>query len=220
MLEKEPELPVDLRASTFHPLSLEMIADLGCGIISLMLPQGKGGVALEELPQLVDALPADCQLALLPELCFGSDSDIDDTVVDLMTAACGRRPGLMLATTLCLPMLEGCAIAAVLVGSQGLVARQFQLHPTASFPKLLPGRELRLLDLPWGRVALLIADLETDFTLMTPWKERTFDGYINQPLLTRQSTVEPITSARIHPAAALRFLQCGRIGVRVHRAAQ
>ena len=28
-----PELPVDLRASTFHPPSLEMIADLGHGVI-------------------------------------------------------------------------------------------------------------------------------------------------------------------------------------------
>jgi 2-polyprenyl-6-methoxyphenol hydroxylase-like FAD-dependent oxidoreductase len=40
LLEKEPELPVDLRASTFHPPSLEMIADLGFGIIEDMLAQG------------------------------------------------------------------------------------------------------------------------------------------------------------------------------------
>ncbi|MEH6586092.1 MAG: NAD(P)/FAD-dependent oxidoreductase [Halioglobus sp.] len=40
LLEKEPELPVDLRASTFHPPSLEMIADLGFGIIDDMLEKG------------------------------------------------------------------------------------------------------------------------------------------------------------------------------------
>ncbi|WP_170287390.1 FAD-dependent oxidoreductase [Halioglobus maricola] len=40
LLEKEAELPVDLRASTFHPPSLEMIADLGFGIIDQMLEQG------------------------------------------------------------------------------------------------------------------------------------------------------------------------------------
>ncbi|MEH6580329.1 MAG: NAD(P)/FAD-dependent oxidoreductase [Halioglobus sp.] len=40
LLEKESELPVDLRASTFHPPSLEMIADLGHGIIDEMLEQG------------------------------------------------------------------------------------------------------------------------------------------------------------------------------------
>ena len=40
LLEKEPELPVDLRASTFHPPSLEMIAELGFGIIDDMLDRG------------------------------------------------------------------------------------------------------------------------------------------------------------------------------------
>ena len=40
LLEKEPDLPVDLRASTFHPPSLEMIADLGLGVIEEMLEKG------------------------------------------------------------------------------------------------------------------------------------------------------------------------------------
>ena len=40
LLEKELELPVDLRASTFHPPSLEMIADLGFGVIEEMLEKG------------------------------------------------------------------------------------------------------------------------------------------------------------------------------------
>ena len=40
LLEKEADLPVDLRASTFHPPSLEMLADLGMGIIEDMLAQG------------------------------------------------------------------------------------------------------------------------------------------------------------------------------------
>jgi 3-(3-hydroxy-phenyl)propionate hydroxylase len=40
LLEKEPDLPVDLRASTFHPPSLEMIADLGFGVIEEMLEKG------------------------------------------------------------------------------------------------------------------------------------------------------------------------------------
>ena len=40
LLEKEQDLPVDLRASTFHPPSLEMIADLGHGIIDEILAKG------------------------------------------------------------------------------------------------------------------------------------------------------------------------------------
>ena len=40
LLEKEAALPVDLRASTFHPPSLEMIASLGHGVIDSMLSKG------------------------------------------------------------------------------------------------------------------------------------------------------------------------------------
>jgi 3-(3-hydroxy-phenyl)propionate hydroxylase len=40
LLEKEPDLPVDLRASTFHPPSLEMIEALGFGVIEGMLELG------------------------------------------------------------------------------------------------------------------------------------------------------------------------------------
>jgi len=40
LLEKEAALPVDLRASTFHPPSLEMIDDLGFGVIDRMLEKG------------------------------------------------------------------------------------------------------------------------------------------------------------------------------------
>lgn len=40
LLEKEASLPVDLRASTFHPPSLEMIASLGYGVIDSMLAKG------------------------------------------------------------------------------------------------------------------------------------------------------------------------------------
>lgn len=40
LLEKEAKLPIDLRASTFHPPSLEMVADLGLGVIDEMLAMG------------------------------------------------------------------------------------------------------------------------------------------------------------------------------------
>ena len=40
LLEQAPAPPVDLRASTFHPTSLEMIAGLGDGVIEEMLARG------------------------------------------------------------------------------------------------------------------------------------------------------------------------------------
>ena len=40
LLEKEESLPIDLRASTFHPISLDMLADLDKGIVDRMLAKG------------------------------------------------------------------------------------------------------------------------------------------------------------------------------------
>lgn len=46
----------------------------------------------------------------------------------------------------------------------------------------------------------LIVNLTTDFTLLTQWKSRKFDGYINQPIVKYQHG--KITKAVIHPIAA------------------
>lgn len=48
----------------------------------------------------------------------------------------------------------------------------------------------------------LIATLERDFTILTEWQERKFDGYINNPLITTQDAKNPQTIATIHPNAA------------------
>lgn len=55
---------------------------------------------------------------------------------------------------------------------------------------------------PLDKRAGLIADLEREFTLMSEWRERRFDGYINAPLVTEQVAGTEITVAQIHPAAA------------------
>ena len=46
----------------------------------------------------------------------------------------------------------------------------------------------------------MIASLEREFTLMTPWRERRFDGNINRPLVTPQQG--EVTLAALHPCAA------------------
>ena len=56
--------------------------------------------------------------------------------------------------------------------------------------------------MPCAGRAGLIASLEREFTLMTHWPTRAFDGYINAPLVTEQQPGAGITVASIHPAAA------------------
>ncbi|MCC5825030.1 nitrilase-related carbon-nitrogen hydrolase [Alkalimonas sp.] len=48
----------------------------------------------------------------------------------------------------------------------------------------------------------LICDLQTDFTLMTPWQERAFDGLLSAPVVLRGQQQQPVLSATIHPSAA------------------
>ena len=46
----------------------------------------------------------------------------------------------------------------------------------------------------------LICSLENEFTLMTEWQQRRFDGLINYPIVTHQC--DCITEGLLHPAAA------------------
>ncbi len=47
----------------------------------------------------------------------------------------------------------------------------------------------------------LVTTLEEDFTIMTPWKTRAFDGLLSHPLVTR-ATLAGATHATIHPRRA------------------
>lgn len=48
----------------------------------------------------------------------------------------------------------------------------------------------------------LVCALQKDFTVMTPWTERAFDGWLSQPVLTRAPAHPGVTLATVHPANA------------------
>ncbi len=50
--------------------------------------------------------------------------------------------------------------------------------------------------------ASLITTLWQDFTIMTPWKTRPFDGHISYPIVTRASAKAGLCISTIHPAHA------------------
>ncbi|GLP96332.1 nitrilase-related carbon-nitrogen hydrolase [Paraferrimonas sedimenticola] len=52
------------------------------------------------------------------------------------------------------------------------------------------------------RMGGLICSLETDFTLLTPWSDRQFDGHINQPPMVLQGADGEITQCKIPLQAA------------------
>ena len=44
--------------------------------------------------------------------------------------------------------------------------------------------------------------MQKDFTVLTPWAERAFDGLLSQPILTRADPWPGITKATVYPANA------------------
>lgn len=55
---------------------------------------------------------------------------------------------------------------------------------------------------PGPQGSSLICSLQKDFTVMTPWKERPFDGLLSQPILTRAPAHSGVTVAQVYPANA------------------
>ena len=70
---------------------------------------------------------------------------------------------------------------------------------------------------PLAGRAGLIASLEREFTLMTPWQCRQFDGYINAPLVTEQQAGTLVTAGQIHPDAAANKLMSERTDLLLDR---
>ena len=61
--------------------------------------------------------------------------------------------------------------------------------------------------------ASLLADLEDDFTLLTPWSERIFDGNINAPRLHLATRGAQLTGHVLHPARSRNKILSGKTHV-------
>jgi predicted amidohydrolase len=256
--------------------------------VACLAPDAGHESVLDEMAKQVSSLPVDAVLAVLPELfCYAeapgvdlkADAELAEHAIEAMKAACSGRPDLMLCTSLVLPAGAGYSLTVVLVNAEGVVGSQRQLHHCERHRWSVSGDELALVDMPWGRLALLagddavhpelvkvaalggahalalpfamqesweeayglrsraaenricvvassrplagraglIASLEREFTLMTPWHERKFDGYINAPLVTEQNPGTAITVAEIHPNAACNKLMSERTDLLLDR---
>jgi predicted amidohydrolase len=134
--------------------------------VALLQPAATDEAALDELSDLVKALPELTTLAVLPELfCYGDidnlhtvpSTGVADRAIAAMTRACEGRQ-LMLCASLVLPVGDGNGVVSVLVNSSGIVASQPQLHRCERYPWMTTGDHLSTVDLPWGRLAMITGD--------------------------------------------------------------
>lgn len=148
-----------------------------------------------------------------------------------------RFPGLVKAQRLRTIDLPWCRLAlmsaddlrypeaaklAALAGAQVIAVPGRLLEPweaTLALPSRAAENRLSLVysARPLQGRAGVIATLHEDFTLMTPWRERAFDGHINQPLLTPQVPGSACTLATVNPVASLNKLMSTDTDLLAHR---
>lgn len=240
-------------------------------------PAAAGADAIDEVVQaIIAAASARVELLVLPELFCFQDGLVDDphaaaarsqAAIEALTAACRATGSCYVVTSLVEPADDGYRHSGFLIGPDGVVSRQPQLHSCARHAAWAGrlGDELAVIPMSWGRLAIVVGDdslypetfrlavlggadvvalpmqlmepwelatglreraaenriclvmasrptsfgasaimtLTGDFTLMTPWESRPFDGLITAPIVTLATGEPGLTQASIHPAHAV-----------------
>lgn len=232
-----------------------------------------GGAWLPTVDEAVrSAAAAGVTMLVLPELAVvgttvtnvtAAAQRCDAALEYLLRATREHGTDLGVVTTIVRDTVKGIRHTAVYVAGGKLVGYQDQLHPCARHPWATPDHRIKTVDLPWGRVALIVGDdalypesfrlaalagaqvaavpfhaqeswelqtglleraaenrlclvaatrptpvgnsiiatLHRDFTLMTPWSERSFDGELSSPVV-RRAARSGLLLAPIHPLHA------------------
>ena len=251
--------------------------------VAVYQPESEGcGAIAEAAGAVIRAAAAEgAALLVLPELFCCEGGLVKDPAeaaargaraVSALVAAAARAEAaghpIHVATSVVEPHAGGFRHVGVLLGKDGIVLRQAQLHKVARHegwaqPAGL-GASVELAELPWGKLGLIVGDdaiypetfrlyalaraevvalpmhalepwetrtgliersaenrvsivaatrpspagaslilgLWEDFTILTPWKVRPFDGNISHPIVTRAPSLPGLTTAAVHPGSA------------------
>ncbi|HNB52450.1 MAG TPA: carbon-nitrogen hydrolase family protein [Anaerolineales bacterium] len=113
------------------------------------------------LQAIQDSAAQNVSLLVLPER-IGITSPHNLTQSEQLTAAIQNAltgSALCVCTSLSMPdSSNGYTHTGVLISSQGIILQQPQLHPSHAHPWSTPGDSLHTVDMPWGRVGILVGE--------------------------------------------------------------
>ncbi|TCJ97120.1 carbon-nitrogen hydrolase family protein [Nocardia alba] len=136
----------DVLAARRPSLYMPLRAADGARVAAVGAAEANAAVCAAHAGSIAQRAADGTDLIVLPEL---TDLPVDAIVTAL------HGTGAYAVTT----VRDGGAHVGLLLDAGGVVARQAQLHPTARHPWLTdPGDDLAIIDLAWGRIALVIGD--------------------------------------------------------------
>ena len=254
------------------PVAIERTPGAAEMVAAIYQPDGIDAEAISEsLVAVGEAVDSGVDLLTLPELFWLEEGVTPDPAqaatvsADWLAQVEAKLSGGTLYVAASIVEAKGAdwQHVGVLVGPEGVVLRQPQLHPCARHETwMTPGDTVEVAQLPWGRVAVLTGDdnlfpesyrlavlkgaevvaapctiaetwevetgllersaenrvclvaasrpsaagagllctLWNDYTLMTPWAERSFDGEISKPIVQRAARTSGLFTATLHPA--------------------
>lgn len=262
---RRPEL---YTAIAEDPAGQSLPAMNGVSVLHAAVVTSHSAINLDEtMEHIATARAQGAQLIALPPMIPDpSDperaADFSLKVLATLPLLCGEA---FLTTSLVLPANnDGWQHCAVVLGSDGLLLRQGQVHHSQRFAWSELADEFISLELPFGRLAVLTSDdsiypetfrllamsgvevaavplspledwelhngllersaenrinllvaadslvhgpgfateLQTDFTVMTEWQEREFDGLLSQPIWHRCDSAAGVNAVTLRPANA------------------
>ncbi len=243
-----------------------------CLEVAVVTPSTLGPNAVSEVAAKIAELTSNgVELVVVPELfCFEDGVVVNPNdalgrsqlAIDALAASCHR--GARVVTSLVTHDNGHHRLGGVVIGREGVEWGQPMIHRCERHPWAVPGDSLRVVDLPWGRLAVLpgadsiqpetarlaaiagaevvavpfapqegwelatglversaesrvcvlaaampgalgtsmITTLEADFTVMTPWRNRAFDGLLSFPIVKRADIAGNVLRATVHPERA------------------
>lgn len=159
------DLMADRRPALYRPLAAPPAdgaypAAAAQALAAVYRPAARGPQAVAEaLAAIAQAEAAGVRLLALPEL-FHLPADADPAAAAATTSGllAAIRAALHGSCLVALSMVEDGQHVGLLVGREGVVVRQPQLHPAGRQRWIRPGETLPVADVGWARVALVVGN--------------------------------------------------------------